>query len=109
MPVTPRLAARSNVRAGMEVLAAIGMSVRAAVEARQPKALRSRDSAAANWELRAVIAGRRDQRKRLATRSGSVAQLVDFMPTDRPFTCLLTATLLHDNVGFTLPNSGLAV
>jgi carboxyl-terminal processing protease len=64
------VAERAGMRAGMQVLAIDGIGIDAAVDKRVGKSLRSRDQAARDWALRVLLAGRRNQRRRVEVRFG---------------------------------------
>jgi C-terminal processing protease CtpA/Prc len=59
-------AARAGVRAGQEILAIRGVPVEQAVAARVGASLRAPDPAARDWALRSLLAGRRDEPRRLS-------------------------------------------
>lgn len=58
-------AERAGLRAGMEVLAFNGVAIGEAVRARTGKTLRAPDRAADGWALRAVLAGRRNEGRKI--------------------------------------------
>lgn len=58
-------AALSGVRPGMQVVAINGIDINEAVKNRLGRSLRTIDTEAKNWALRALLAGRRNEKRRL--------------------------------------------
>ena len=56
-------AERAGVRAGMQIVSINGRTVEEAVGVRVGKSLRSQDREARNWALRALLAGRRNEKR----------------------------------------------
>ncbi len=94
-------AERVGLRPGMEIHAIGGRPVQEATRDRLPAALRAPHSAANDWALRALLAGRHDAPVSLTVHTRGRRESFDFRPglTSRPGTPL-TARVLEGNLGY---------
>ena len=103
-------AERAGVRAGMQVVAVNGTPVDEAVRARVGKSLRAADPAARNWALGALLAGRRNEERRVELTGGGerVTVVIDDRPTGPPgATPLLEFRRIGSGVGYVRINNSL--
>ena len=79
-------AERSGLRPGMRIVSIDGSPVAAAVDERLPQAVKSDHTAARDWALRALLAGRHGESVRLEVETGSGRLDAAFEPgrTNRP-------------------------
>ena len=92
---------RAGVRSGMEIISVGGRTIRDAVRDKLPRAMTGSDSAACDWALRAVLAGRRDTTVTIAVKAGRGTATFEFRPgeaTDRVGP--LDVGVLPGNVGY---------
>jgi carboxyl-terminal processing protease len=94
-------ARRAGIRAGAEVLALDDVPIGEAVKSRIGRSLTRIDDAVRSWALRAALAGRHNQERRLWLRQGG-SELRATLPAADQFTSRvnrITARTLQDNVG----------
>lgn len=92
----------AGVRAGLEVIAINGLPIREAAARRQGRARKGADAAAEDWALRAVLAGRHDEDRRLKVRAGPHEREVLLQRATPPPAAspLLEARPLGSSVGY---------
>jgi C-terminal processing protease CtpA/Prc len=94
-------ASRAGLQPGMTVLSFNGMVIDEVVRARLGRSLREADRTAMNWALRAVLAGRRDQPRRLEVLDGGVRRVISLDDAARQETRgLLEHRRLGGDVGY---------
>ena len=94
-------AERVGLRPGMEVVSIDGRSVGDAVDDRLPGALARKDSAARDWALRTLLAGRRNEPVRLEVRDRRQLGSVEFQPgRSVRAESALTARVMDRRIGY---------
>ena len=101
----------AGLQAGMRIVTLNGVAVEEAVRRRLGRSLRTRDREALNWSLRAVLAGRRDEARRLEVLDGETLRTMPI--NDRPpgptpaANSLLGFRRVGRNVGYIRVNNSL--
>ena len=104
-------AERERLRAGMQIISLNGVAIDEAVRQRLGRSLRRADQEARNWALRALLAGRRNEQRRLEVADGATRRTV--LIDDLPASALPGANTLLDfrrmgrNIGYIRINNSL--
>lgn len=104
-------AAAAGLQAGMQIVTFNGIAIDEAVRQRLGRALQRADREASNWALRALLAGRRNEQRRLEVLDGETRRtvLINDQPLSQPPVdgSLLEFRRLEGNIGYLRINNSL--